>query len=176
MEQKAFIELVERLEIYSREHPSRYRFRVGLLAALGYIYLFSVVTGLLLIIVGALIYVSFNFLVLKFLWIPLSLAAVVLRSLWIKMPEPDGHELTPSESPQLFEMIEEVRLTVSGPSVNKVQNYSRCSSTGMPLTSALTLSCWLAHVSTKPIAVRSRLWERRMLHGHWLNSKLRIGH
>jgi len=85
MEQKAFVELVERLEVYSREHPPVIGLESGCWLRLGYLYLFSIVTGLLLIIVGALIYVSFNFLILKFLWIPLSLAAVVLRSLWIKM-------------------------------------------------------------------------------------------
>jgi hypothetical protein len=109
MKQEQLALLVERLEIYAQRNPGVYRFRVALPAALGYFYLLMII-HLLLSIVGLTLYTGkINFLVLKVLWIPLVLVGLVLRSLWITIPEPDGRELNYEQAPKLFELVQEVR-------------------------------------------------------------------
>jgi hypothetical protein len=39
MEEKEFVSLVERLEVYAQKHPAAYKFRVRALAVLGYLIL-----------------------------------------------------------------------------------------------------------------------------------------
>lgn len=120
MQEKEYVALVEKLEVYSREHPSTYRLRVALFAALGYLLLFGVVGIVLLLVLGVLYIGKLNFLVLKILLIPLGLAAVVLRSLWIEFPEPEGVELKPEDAPRLFDLTKEIRSATNGPGVHKV--------------------------------------------------------
>lgn len=120
LEEKRYVELVDRLEVYSREHPAAYRLRVGLLAALGYLYLFAVVGGIVLLVGAVMFYGKMNYIVFKLLWIPTLLAAVVLNSLRIKFPKPEGHELKSKDAPRLFDLIKEVQQAVEGPRVHKV--------------------------------------------------------
>jgi Zn-dependent protease with chaperone function len=119
MEEKQFVELVERLESYSRLHPRAYKVRVALLAVLGYVVLFAVVALVAALVVAVVVYGWINFLVIKLLWIPLGIAALILRSLWIKFPEPDGQELAYADAPKLFDLVEEVRAAVSAPYVHR---------------------------------------------------------
>src|SRR5215213_1733283 len=120
MQEKEFVALVEKLEGYAREHPATYRLRVALLAALGYLFLFGVV-AVVLAITGLVIYAGrINFLVIKILIIPLGIAAVVLRSLWIEFPEPEGQELNYDDAPRLFDLAREVRAATGGPRLHKV--------------------------------------------------------
>ena len=63
----------------------QYRFRVFLLASLGYAYLLFIVALLLGIIAVTIFYIGFNILMLKVLWIPLVLAGLVVRSLFVKI-------------------------------------------------------------------------------------------
>ena len=60
MDQAKLNNLIDRLEDYSRRNPGAYRFRVALLAGLGYAYLFFVILALLLLIYVILAYVRFN--------------------------------------------------------------------------------------------------------------------
>jgi len=120
MQEKEFVALVERLETYERKHPGTYRFRVGLLAALGYLFLFGIMTFALLMVVGVIFFGRINYVVIKVLIIPLGIAAVVLRSLWIEFPEPEGHELKYNDAPRLFELVGQVRNATKGPPVHKV--------------------------------------------------------
>jgi hypothetical protein len=46
------------------------------------------------------------------------LAGLVLRSLWITIPEPDGKELHHSHAPKLFDVVSRVGKTLSGPKVH----------------------------------------------------------
>ena len=120
MTQEEFNDLVKRLEGYARKHPAVYKLRLGLLAGLGYAYLFGVVALLLLLIVVVALYTRFNYLIIKVLWIPLGIVAVVLRSLWIQFPEPEGHELKQEDAPRLFAFVREVRKAAQGPRVHHV--------------------------------------------------------
>ena len=108
MDEKKFASLVHSLETSAAKNPGAYKFRVGLLGALGYIYLLLIVS-LLLGIVAAVLYLfvysgHFNAVLLKVLWIPLVLVGIVLRSLWIALPVPDGTELQREQAPALFDL------------------------------------------------------------------------
>lgn len=116
--------LIKRLEELSRKDPAAYRFRVILVAALGYAYLFAVVLALLALVAGAIwaMFVSrrIDWMLLKVIWIPLVLAGLVLRSMWISIPPPDGKEVQREQAPSLFELIDEVRRALAGPEVHHV--------------------------------------------------------
>jgi Zn-dependent protease with chaperone function len=117
--------LIKPLEMLAAVNPQRYRFRVLLLAALGYAYLLMIVGLLLAIIVGflMLLYVkglTLNAWVIKIVWIPLVLIGLILRSLWITLPVPDGKELDQTHGPALFSLIAEIKQALQGPQVDHV--------------------------------------------------------
>ena len=114
--------LINRLEEFSRNNPGAYRLRVMLVAALGYGYLFAVMIGLLVavyLVIWAMIAFGHAFL-FKLVWIPLVLAWLVLRSMWITIPRPDGKEIQSDQAPELFDLIAEVRAALDGPTVHHV--------------------------------------------------------
>jgi Zn-dependent protease with chaperone function len=115
MNKEQFDALVKRLEGYARSHPAGYKLRVGLLAALGYGYIFLVLAALVALIVFLVTAATVNFLALKFAWILLVFAWVILRSLWVKLPAPQGLELRREDAPLLFEMVEEASARLESP-------------------------------------------------------------
>lgn len=108
------------LESFAAKNPGIYRARVALLASLGYVYLLFIVTVLLAFVAITVFCVRFNVTAIKLIWIPLALIWLVLRSLWITIPEPDGKELQREQAPGLFELIDEISRTLSGPKVDRV--------------------------------------------------------
>ena len=120
MEEAKFAALIRALETFAAANPRLYRLRVGLLAVLGYAYLLMIVSILLAIVAVTLFYVQFNWLTLKVLWIPLALVGLVLRSLWITFPEPDGMKLQREQAPALFDLIKDVSTALSGPKIHHV--------------------------------------------------------
>lgn len=120
MEDNKLAARIRPLEEFAAANPERYRFRVALLALLGYVYLLFIVTLLLALVAGLLLYVRINAVTMKFLWIPLVLAGLVLRALWVTIPEPDGKELQREQAPALFDLIREVSDTLKGPKVHHV--------------------------------------------------------
>ena len=120
MQEKEFVALVDQLELYQRQNPTMYRLRVALLAALGYLLLFGVVFGVLLFIAVVILLRLVNILVIQILILFLGAAFIILRSLWIKFPEPDGHELNPEDAPGLFALVDEVRVATGGPTLCKI--------------------------------------------------------
>ena len=101
MEDDKLATLIPSLETFAAEKPDSYKLRVALLAVLGYAYLLFVVLILLGIVAVILLYARLNWVVLKILWIPLVIVGIVLRSLWITLPEPDGMELQRESTPWL---------------------------------------------------------------------------
>lgn len=99
---------------------SQYRLRVFLLALLGYAYLLFIVALLLAMVAVPISYLGFNFLIAKILLVPLILAGLVLRSLWVTIPEPDGKKLRRDEARDLFALIDEVNRVLSGPKVHHI--------------------------------------------------------
>lgn len=120
MQEKEFVALVNRLELYERDHPAQYRLRVGLLAALGYLVLFGALAVALLVVVAVISVGRLNVIIVELLIIAVATAFVILRSLWIVFPEPEGHELKYNDAPRLFELLAEVRKATGGPALYKV--------------------------------------------------------
>lgn len=120
MKEDKFTSLIHSLESFAAAKPGLYRFRVALLAALGYVYLLLVVTLLLVVVAATLYFVQLNFAAIKILWIPLAMVGLVLRSLWITIPEPDGMRLTHDQAPELFDLVSEVRTALAGPKIDHI--------------------------------------------------------
>lgn len=120
MENDELATLIPSLEKFAAEQPESYKLRVTLLAVLGYAYLFFIVLILLAIVGVTLLYARLNWLVIKTLWIPLVIAGIVLRSLWITFPKPDGAELRRDQAPELFDLIHEVTTKLNGPNIHHV--------------------------------------------------------
>jgi Zn-dependent protease with chaperone function len=124
MTNEKFDEMVKRLEILAKSAPAKYRFRIALLALLGYAYI-ALVLALLISLFVILFGVAwkngkFNFLIGKLGWVLLVLAWIVLRSLWVKLLPPDGIELTRAEAPRLFDLIEELTHALNAPRIHRV--------------------------------------------------------
>lgn len=120
MEENKSASLVRSLEAFASKNPGLYKLRVGLLGMLGYAYLFVIITLLLAIVAGVIYAGQINALTIKFLWIPLVLVGIVLQSLWITIPVPDGAELEREQAPALFDVIHEVTTKLNGPKIHHV--------------------------------------------------------
>lgn len=120
MEENNLAAQIRPLEAFAAANPALYRFRVALLASLGYVYLLVLVALLLGIVAAALLYARLNAGIIKLLWIPLVLVGLVLRAMWVTIPEPDGKELQKSDAPALFELIDEITTALNGPKVHRV--------------------------------------------------------
>ena len=118
----SFKELVEELEGAARESEASYRFKVALLAALGYAYLFAVVGALgwgTWLIIG-IVKGGRHVVLLKFAIPMVALALVGLRSLWVRLDPPTGIQVTAKEAPQLFALLERIRKKLKGPAIHQV--------------------------------------------------------
>ena len=121
MTDEAFEALVGKLEEQARRNPASYKVRVLLTAALGYVYLGTVLTLLAALLAAAVVSViwlrvagaKIAILVGAFLW-------VVLRALWVKVAPPEGTEVSEREAPELFAMIEELRRSLRAPRFHHV--------------------------------------------------------
>jgi Zn-dependent protease with chaperone function len=116
-----FESLVARLDVVAKRNPARYRTRVLLMALLGNVYL-----GLMLLFVVALLFaaavsaiwlkaagVKIAIVLAVFLWI-------ILKALWVKLPPPQGTEITARDAPALFATIEELRRALRSPRFHHV--------------------------------------------------------
>jgi Zn-dependent protease with chaperone function len=116
-----FDSLVFRLEQVARSQPGGYRFRVLLLALLGNAY----ISAIILLLVSLLLALAASVLVLKALAVKFILIIgvflwVVLKALWVKVPPPDGTEISERDAPQLFAMIDDLEQQLDAPPFHKV--------------------------------------------------------
>ncbi len=121
MTYEEFDALVFRLEQVARSRPTSYRFRVLLLALLGNAYILAIV----LLLVALLLALAASVLVLKALAVKFILIVavflwVVLKALWVRIPPPDGTEVTSRDVPDLFAMIRDLQKQLGAPPFHKV--------------------------------------------------------
>lgn len=135
MEMDRFNSMVARLEQESAIAPDRYRLKVAMLAVLGFGILALVLVAIsmgLIVLVGFAAAMAFTggaavLLLLKLgkllfllaipLWFTLKSA---VQALFIRLPVPDGREITRAEAPQLFAALDEMRLKMQGPRFHHV--------------------------------------------------------
>lgn len=117
--------LVERLEREAQQAPGRYKFKLALLAGLG----FAVLGGTVLLALGmsvglvlALLAISPILLakLLKVIWIPVAFGWFVLKALWVKFEPPSGYVLGPNEAPELRAEIERLRAQTGAPPLKQI--------------------------------------------------------
>jgi Zn-dependent protease with chaperone function len=135
MEIDRFKELVTRLEQESAAAPGVYRAKVAALALLGFgivaLLLGAVGFGLLLLVGfaiamlltgGAALVLLLKFgKLLWFLAIPLwYLVKVAVQALFIRLPAPQGREITRADAPALFVSLDEMRQQMKGPRFHHV--------------------------------------------------------
>lgn len=123
METARFEQLVARLEAKAAQDPNGYKTKVWLLAMVGYAYLFLILAVLLLLL-GGLAYAILsghgNLLFLK-LGIPVAaLAFVVVKSMWVKIPNPEGTWLERKDAPALFDTLREMEKRLGSARVHEV--------------------------------------------------------
>jgi Zn-dependent protease with chaperone function len=122
--QGQFDTLVGKLEEFSKRNPGNYRLRVALFAALGYAYIFLILAGLLALI-GVVVLsifsgnrVSAN--TIKFAGFLLFLACVIVRSLWVTFPPPQGLKLNRDRVPYLFALVDELTTKLQAPRFHNI--------------------------------------------------------
>ncbi|MBE9224247.1 M48 family metalloprotease [Phormidium sp. LEGE 05292] len=119
MTDEKFDALVKRLEIFAHSKPASYKLRVGLLAVLGYAYIVFVLVGLLLALGLVVLLVLWshriNGAVIKFAFLLLIVIFIILRSLWVTFPPPQGLPLNRREFPRLFAFVDELSTKLQAP-------------------------------------------------------------
>ncbi len=123
MSQEEFDRLVGRLEAFAASHPRLYKLKVGLLAAVGYAYIFgalAVVVFLLAVLVVIAVKGRAHSSILKAAIPLLVLAGAILRALWVRLGPPEGIPLRREDTGCLADAVEKVRRAVRGPRVHAV--------------------------------------------------------
>lgn len=118
MTKERFETLVQHLEEYAQRNPAGYRLRVGLLAALGYGYVFLILSLACLLIGGtvfAMQYGTGRGRLLRLGWTLLVLVYLIGRALWVRIPAPEGMALRREEAPQLFSLVDELTARLRAP-------------------------------------------------------------
>jgi Zn-dependent protease with chaperone function len=122
--QKQFDTLVGTLENFSKAHPRSYRLRVALFAILGYAYIFLVLAGLLTLIGLIVSFIVFshrvNSAIIKLAILLLIPAWVIVRSLWVTVPEPEGLKLNRHQVPKLFALVDELTTKLQAPRFHNI--------------------------------------------------------
>ncbi|HZT41325.1 MAG TPA: M48 family metalloprotease [Chthonomonadaceae bacterium] len=123
MNREQFEALVRQLEEYARRQPASYRRRVGLLAALGYGYIFF----MLILALGLLGFVAWvtatghmNYGVGKVGLAMLVLCFVIVRALFVSIPAPSGIRLQRQEVPRLFDMVDRLSAALKAPRFHRI--------------------------------------------------------
>ncbi len=110
MNEEQFDDLIQKLEKYARQNPAKYKFRIGLLAALGYAYVLFV-----LVLLCGIFWIATRTFVFSIL-----IGLGILRSLWLSFPKPNGVEITRSELPELFALIDELTVALQAPTFHHI--------------------------------------------------------
>nr|WP_199290221.1 M48 family metallopeptidase [Leptolyngbya sp. FACHB-36] len=116
--------MVKRLEQFAQQQPVGYRWRVGLLAALGYAYIFLVLAGLgaIVALLAWLVVISqrLNTAMIKAGILLLIPAWAIVRSLQVSFPPPQGLRLTRQQVPALFALVDDLTRTLQAPSFHHI--------------------------------------------------------
>ncbi len=117
--------LLTRNETLCRTNPNLYLLQIFAVALLGYAYIWLVlVLAIIGTLLGFLLVMKFPVLAIKFgLVVVLGLGALiwtVVKSMWVKFDPPQGIRLTKESFPKLFDLIEEVRSKINGPTIHEV--------------------------------------------------------
>lgn len=125
-----FIRLIREQEAFANADPAAYRRKVLLMAYGGYAY----ILGMLILVCLAfalLIWIAvvghyLNGILIKLMIIIVPIIWAILRSLFVKIPPPEGVTLTREEAPELYRVVEEVGKKVGDTSVDTIVIDENC--------------------------------------------------
>jgi len=124
MDNKEFEKIVEALSAHAAAHPDRYKLKLGAFASLAYIYISFVLISLVAVIAVLGYFVTeISGLFAMVAKITLAISAlifIVLRSMWVKLEGPNGILILPSDYPDLFKFIDDVRRSIKAPAIDQV--------------------------------------------------------
>ncbi|MEH2025639.1 M48 family metallopeptidase [Nostoc sp.] len=122
--QERFDKLIQKLEVFANKQPHLYKLHVAFLATLGYAYIFLFLAVTLTLLVGIIFGIvnaqSISNLSLTGLLFLLTLAFVLLRSLWVSFPPPTGLPLQPKDVPNLYSLINEISSKLQAPQFHHI--------------------------------------------------------
>ena len=124
MSDTQFEQLVRRLAAYAQKHPTQYKLKVALVAALGYAYVLAVLS--LALGVGAWLILSLkdggssHLSSIKLLFGLGILAAIILRAFWVRFAPPTGYEVHREDAPRLFLLIDKLTTALGTPPFHHV--------------------------------------------------------
>ena len=122
--QEQFDALVGKLEDFSKSNPKNYRLRVALWATLGYAYIFLVLAGLLALIGLVVLFIVYsnriNSYIIKLAILLLVPAWVIVRSLWVTFPPPQGLKVNRRQVPHLFALVDELTTKLQAPRFHNI--------------------------------------------------------
>jgi len=123
MDRADFIHLVRLSEHASADDSPAYRRNLALFAALGYLWVvgcFLLGIGLAWWTLDSLAHARFRASYLILLGVAAGLLWASLRALWVRLPAPDGLEISQADAPVLFEALERIRKKINGPPIHHV--------------------------------------------------------
>lgn len=189
MSDDAFDTLVFELEKKARLAPERYELQVLLLAVLGNAFFALVFLSIVALFLGSLaLVVTFKWLALAAM-LPLGLFLwTLIKALRVPIPAPAGLPLEAAQAPQLFALIEEIRMALGAPRLHRVlvtEDYNaavvqapqlgllgwhhNCLLLGLPLMKSLTreqfkavLAHELGHLSRGHGRLSNWIWRQRL--------------
>lgn len=119
-----YIALIRKLEAFSHQHPAAYRRRLVLLALFGYLFIFLMLLIVLLLLTGVFIFMfAARQLMVEACYVIFFLilvAGVIIRSLRVRIYEPEGILLSRSDVPELFQAIDDLSRAFVTPAIDEV--------------------------------------------------------
>jgi Zn-dependent protease with chaperone function len=135
MNYEKYVSLIQKLEVYAAEKPKAYQNKVALLAMLGYGYFIGlillfvsvpvVLIGLFIINPDVFLRAALQLLKLWWLILPLLVAFFgflggAVKSLTVKVPEPEGLALERAQAPDLFDFVEKTCVQLKAEKPEKI--------------------------------------------------------
>lgn len=117
---KSHAALIERLQVESAQSPQMYRFKLALLALLGFGVLWGVLGPLVALAVYFLMTGQRPGIEAAYLAMPLAFGLLMLRALWIRFDAPSGYRLQAGEAPLLEEDVERLRSAIGAPALDGI--------------------------------------------------------
>jgi Zn-dependent protease with chaperone function len=112
------IALIPKLQAQYEKNPRLYRIKLIGIALMGYSYIAMIIMLLLVVMVGGgfmAVQTHLGAIFFK-LGIPfLFLLLTILSSLWVRVPQPEGIDVTPSDTPELFKEISDIAGRINAP-------------------------------------------------------------
>lgn len=123
MQLEKFEQLVDKLTLFAEKNAQAYRWRVFALAVLGYAYIALILFTVLIIAIALVVFLVKNhlsFVAVKFIIVVGGVLFIILKALWIRLPEPQGKILTREQAPPLFEILDTIRQRLNAPKIHMV--------------------------------------------------------